>query len=87
MELPTGVYRIVSGNGGGINVEVRADLVFPADPRLEVRGEILVKDLTFNLNRWDEPLKLCAGLIKQGDEYYSYTVREYIKPWPAARSD
>lgn len=87
MNLPDGIYRIVCRNGSGMNVEVRADQVLPIDPGYEVRGEILVEDLTFNLNRWDEPLELVAGLIKQGDKRYSYTVREYLRPWPAARSD
>lgn len=86
MELPDGVYRIVCENGAGMNVVVRADQLLPVDPGREVRGEILVDDLTFNLNRWDEPLKLCAGLIFQGTEYYSYTVREYIKPWQATHT-
>lgn len=87
MELPDGVYRIVCGNGAGMTVEVRSDQVLPIDPGREVRGEILVKDRTFSLDRWDEPLKLRAGLLIRNGQNYPYVARDFITPWPAAPSD
>lgn len=75
MNLKNGVYRLVSGNGGGFHVEVRNGLILPMDPGGAVLGVIRVAERTFTLNRWDEALTINRDqTMQQGSNRYAFTV-------------
>lgn len=73
MNIKDGIYRLVSGDGGGFCVAVRSGKIYPEDPGGEVTGTIRVDQRTFLVNRWDDPFPIEEdGTIKVGGEVFTF---------------